>query len=165
MATTQQILQFEFESLKSDLVKEYDRLGMRASGKTADSLEVESSNTVAKLLGDETFGALDGGRGKSKSGSKPGKLIDSIKQWIKDKGIVSDIKNDSSGKTLAFLITRKIHKQGWMRNSKRNPIKGVNLVSNVITLKRMQNIIDKVGNELTLTLVNRLEKEFKQISI
>lgn len=165
MSTTQQILSQEFEKLRVDIIREYDRLGMRASGKTAESLDVITSVNNGKLIGDKTFGALESGRSPSSSGSKPGNLIDEIKQWIKDKGIVSDIKNDTDNSSLAFLITRKIHKQGWMRNSPRNPIKGVELISNVVTQRRIQSIIDKVGVELTLTLVTKLENEFKKIKV
>lgn len=130
---------------------------MRASGKTADSLEVETSNDSVKLLGSSVFDQLEYGRGQTKSGGSKGsgKLIDAIKQWISDKGIVSNIKNDNNNKALAFLIARKIHRQGWNRQG----YGGVNLVSEVITTQRIQSIIDKVGNSLTITLVNRLEKE------
>ena len=153
-------MQLEFESLKDDLIKEYDRLGMRASGKTANSLEVQLGLDSVKLVGDKTFEQLEYGRGKSNNGSAPGKLIDAIKQWIQDKGIVSNIKKDRNNSTLAFLITRKIHRQGW----KREKHGGVNLVSNIVTEKRIQTIIDKVGAELALTLVSRLQQQFKAVA-
>jgi hypothetical protein len=147
----------EFELLKNDLIKAYDAKRMRASGKTADSLEVETGNDSVKLLGSSVFDQLEYGRGQTKSGGSKGsgKLIDAIKQWISDKGIVSNIKNDNNNKALAFLIARKIHRQGWNRQG----YGGVNLVSEVITTQRIQSIINKVGNSLTITLVNRLEKE------
>ncbi len=160
MPTTQEILNAEFEALRVDLIKAYDAKGMRASGKTADSLEVVDIGLESvKLIGSEVFGALEQGRKPSEGGSKPGKLIDDIKQWIKDKGIVSDIKNDNDNSTLAFLITRKIHREGW----KRQGYGGVNLVSEVITDSRMQSMINKVGAELTLTIVTRLQDELKKL--
>jgi len=159
LATKQQILDIEFNKLRADLIKAYDAKGMRASGKSADSLDVIATNDSVKLMGDGVWEQLEKGRGKSGSGSKPGKLIDDIKQWIKDKGIVSNIKNDNDNSTLAFLITRKIHKQGWDRRGHG----GVNVVSEVVTDARMQKIINAVGAEMVLTLVTRLENEFKQI--
>ena len=164
MTETEKILQEEFELLRIDLIKEHDRLGMRASGKTAESLEVESGAEFGRLIGDETWGALQFGRSPS-SGGGNGDLIDAIKQWIKDKGIVSDIKNDNDNSTLAFLITRKIHREGWKRDSARNPIKGINVVTNVVTPKRMQSIIDRIGAELTLTFVSTIQKELETISL
>lgn len=160
MSTTQQILDVEFELLKNDLIKEYDALNMRASGNTADSLEVKTSTNKADLTGSSVFEQLEYGRGSSKSGgSSGGKLIDQIKEWIRDKGIVSNIKNDNDNSTLAFLITRKIHREGWNRQK----YGGVGLISKVITTNRIQRIIDKVGAELTLTLVTRLQVELKQL--
>ena len=162
MATTQDILNQEFELLKNDLIREYDRLNMRASGKTADSLEVETSVQGAKLTGSSVFEQLEYGRNSSKSSGGGGaKLIDQIKQWISDKGIVSDIKNDADNSSLAFLITRKIHREGWDRSR----FGGVGLISKVVTVNRVQSIINKVGAELTLTLVHRLQNEFKQIKV
>ena len=161
MATSEQILNNEFELLKNDLISRHDSKGMRASGDTADSLEVVSSLDSVKLIGSSVWGALEDGRSPSTVGSKPGKLIDQIKQWIKDKGIVSDIKNDNNNSTLAYLITRKIHKQGWNRQG----YGGVNVVSEVITTQRIQSIINKVGAELTLTLVTRLKDELKNIRV
>lgn len=162
MSTTQQILDTEFEKLRVDLIKEYDALNMRASGKTADSLEVETQTNTAKLKGSSVFEQLEYGRGASKSSGGGGvKLIDQIKQWIRDKGIVSNIKNDNDNSTLAFLITRKIHREGWNRSR----FGGVGLVSKVVTESRIQRIIKKVGAELTLTLVTRLENEFKKIAV
>ena len=145
--------------MKNDLITEYDKLNMRASGKTADSAEVESSAQGVKLTGSSVFEQLEYGRGATKSGGSGGgvKLIDQIKQWISDKGIVSDIKNDADNSSLAFLIARKIHKQGWDRSR----FGGVGLISKVVTTTRIQSIINKVGAELTLTLVHRLQNEFK----
>lgn len=163
MPTTQEILSAEFEKLRVDLIKAYDAKGMRASGKTAKSLEVVNVGLESvKLIGGKQFEQLEAGRGPtSPSGpyQKGPKLVDVIKQWISDKGIVSDIKNDNDNSTLAFLIARKIHRQGW----KREGYGGVELVSEVITDKRIQSIINKVGAELTLTIVTRLQDELKRL--
>ena len=134
---------------------------MRASGKTADSLEVIASNNVVKLIGSSVFEQLEYGRGAtlSSGGSQGESLLNQIKQWIKDKGIVSNIKNDNDNSTLAFLITRKIHREGWNRAK----YGGVGLISKVVTVGRIQSIIKKVGAEMTLTLVERLKIELKEI--
>jgi hypothetical protein len=47
MATVESILKQEFESISVDLVKEYDKKGMRASGRTAESLEVVLTNPTS----------------------------------------------------------------------------------------------------------------------
>ena len=61
--TTEQIMELEFESLKNDLIKEYDALGMRASGKFADEFHVFSivwnQNSITWMLDDVVYNTLD----------------------------------------------------------------------------------------------------------
>ena len=157
--TLQEVLDVEFRLLMDDIIKEYDRLGMRASGETADSLEVITRTKGVSLMGNDTFNQLEYGRGATSSGAststKP--LIERIKEWISHKGIVSKIKNYNDNSSLAWAITKKIHKQGWNRKG----YGGVNLISNIVTVSRMQSIINKVGAELSLTLVTKLQNELK----
>ncbi len=159
MATTKQLLEQEFERLKIDLITEYDSMGMRASGEFANELEVRTEPLKATLLGAGHSKQLEDGRGKT--GSSPTisaePLIEKIKRWIVQKGIVAQGITVGS---LAFLITRKIHREGWDR-AKHG---GVGLISRVITDQRMQSIIDKIGNEMTMILVNRLQKELIKIN-
>jgi hypothetical protein len=157
------VLLNEFKKLKSDLIKEYDRLGMRASGDFEDSLEVivnESEHVSQAILKGNSYAEqLEYGRGKSLGGQKgKGKLIKQIKKWIKDKGIVSNIKNDKNNNTLAFLITRKIHREGWDRKDR----KGVKLISNVITEARINKIINNVGIDKVNTFVYILQKKLEK---
>lgn len=142
--------------MKNDLIKAYDAKGMRASGKFADELVVESGIDSVKLIGEKYAEQLQYGR---RAGKRP--PIEAIKQWIKDKGIVSNIKNDANNSSLAFLIARKIGQQGWNRQG----YGGVNLIDEVITKNRIQDIINKVGAELTLTFVSTLEREFENIKV
>ena len=156
MATSQQILDSEFESLKNDLIKEYDSLGMRASGDFAKSLEVVSETNNVKLFGNNYAEQLEFGR-------RPGKRppIQALKDWIVDKGIVNQIKGNITVTSLAFAIATKIAKQGW----KRKDHGGVELISKIITPQRIQKIIDMVGAELALTLVKTITIELKKITI
>jgi hypothetical protein len=130
----------EFEKLKIDLIKAYDAKGMRASGKFADGLLVEvtenSSGFKAVLSGDSYAQQLETGR---KSGKQP--PIETIKQWIQDKGVFTAILQSISISSLAFLIARKIGREGW----KREQHGGVNLISEVVTDERIQRIINEVG--------------------
>lgn len=158
--TSEQIFKIEFDKLKADIGNEYERLGMRATGDFKEGLEVQVAPETGKLLGLPYALQLDEGRKPTSSGGD-GKLLKKIKKWIVDKGIVNNIKGDISVSSLAFLITRKIHREGW----KREGHGGVNLISNVVTDKRMQDIINKIGNAMTLSFVSKLEKEFKTVGI
>jgi len=74
-----------------------------------------------------------------KSGKQP--PIETIKQWIQDKGVFTAILQQISISSLAFLIARKIGREGW----KREQHGGVNLISEVVTDERIQRIINEVG--------------------
>jgi hypothetical protein len=135
------VLSKEFEALKADLIAAYDAKGMRASGKFADSLEVRVDGLKAQLWGESYAQQLETGR---QAGKFP--PIDAIKQWIVDKGIANRIEGQISISSLAFLIARKIAREGW----KREQFGGVELISEVITEQRIQKIIDEVGAEQAL---------------
>lgn len=151
-----EILSKEFESLKNDLIKAYDQKGMRASGKFAESLEVTATDYEAILKGEDYSQQLESGRN---SGKQP--PIESIKQWILDKGVFTAILQEIKLSSLAFLIARKIGKEGW----KREGYGGVNLISEVVTEERIQKIINEVGEQQTIKFTSEILELTKQLSV
>jgi hypothetical protein len=149
------ILQTELELIKTELIKEYDNLGMRASGKWADALEVQSTETSGKILGLNYSEQLEFGR---RSGKQPPR--EAIEQWIRDKGLASRIENQISVSSLAFLIARKIGREGWNRQQ----YGGVDLISRVVTPERVQKIIDKVGSAFRVNFTSQIIKELKELA-
>ena len=156
MATTEQILKREFDLIVVDLKTKHVELGMKASGKWLDELEVSTTSTSAKVIGEHYTRQLVQGR-------KPGTFppIDAIRQWIVDKGIVSNIRGNITVSSLAFLIARKIAESGTRYFQQG----GTDLVDSVVTPKRMQTIIDMVGHEAAINLASKLENEFKKIAV
>lgn len=144
-----EVLQSEFEALKNELIAKYDELGMRASGNFAESLEVQVNDTKAVLLGANYAEQLEYGR---KAGKFP--PIAQIEQWINDKGIISKIQGKISVSSLAFLIARKIARVGW----KREEFGGVELITQVVTPERIQQILDKVSDIYLGTLTSDIQK-------
>jgi len=149
------ILSTQFEALKKDLITAYDAKGMRASGKFAESLEVRVEGLNAQLWGEDYAQQLETGR---KAGRFP--PIDAIKKWIVDKGIANRIQGEITVSALAFLIARKIARNGW----KREQFGGVELISEVITDERIQKIIDEVGAEQTLVFTSDIERLIKEMA-
>ena len=148
--TTQQILQQEFDSLAREMKLKHIQLGMKASGRWIESIEVVATPVSGTILGEHYTEFLVDGRG-------PGKYppIDVIRKWILDKGVrVRDISINS----LAFLIARKIHKEG----TKYFKQGGTDLIDAVITPQRIQRIIDRVGNQMMLFLVELISRKFKE---
>jgi|GEM_PF-463590 len=147
----------EFEKLKEELIVKYDELGMRASGEFESSLEIEITQNKAFLWGAPHGEQLEYGRGPNSgmSGKKWENPSADIEQWLIDKGIAATvvryirdkgsseiIRKEIARSSLAFLIARKIMREGW----KREQYGGVELISQVITPERIQAIIDKVSD-------------------
>lgn len=156
MPTSQQIFQEEFEAIKRDLAAKHIELGMKASGQWESSLEVEAGAEFGRVIGEPYTEQLEEGR-------KPGKRspIKAIEKWIIDKGIIAQIEGNIKITSLAFAIATVHAKIGW----KRKDHGGVNLVSQVFTPKRVQSIIDKIGEAMTIELSRILGKHLKSIAV
>lgn len=153
--SSKQILSKEFESLKSDLIQAYDRKGMRASGNFADSLEVVTTDTNAILYGADYSQQLETGRSAGKFPPKA-----DILKWIDDKNISARLNGEITKSQLAFLIARKIARQGWNREG----YGGVELISEVVTDERIQKIIDEVGEYYAVTISTDIIKLIKELA-
>jgi len=88
----------------SRIVEDQRAKNIRASGQSADSLEIRELETSRELWGSHYFYFEEHGR---KSGKRPPMI--SILEWIRVKGIRP---KDISEKSLAFLIARKIGEKG-----------------------------------------------------
>lgn len=152
--SNQAILSEQFELMKNDLIELYDVKGMRASGKWADSLEVIAGEDTVKLMGEEYSQQLETGR---QAGKFP--PIADIKKWIIDKGVFNSALQTISLSSLAFLIARKIAKNGW----KRERFGGVELISTIVTDARIQKIIDEVGNAQIIQVSTEIIKLINEL--
>jgi hypothetical protein len=120
------------------LIENYDRLGLRASGAWAESVEsnysVTASRVNAIIQANKYAYWLEHGRGET-APEKRGKLGGIILQWIEDKGITPE--EGTTKESLAFLIARKIDNEGIKVPNKYN--KG-GLVSDIITDARINKL-------------------------
>lgn len=98
--------------IQRSLRQEMIQAKRNASGKTMESIQFVAyetrESTILEVVADKTLRTLQDGRGPTKNDG-PGAVKNSIRQWIKDKGIRSDIPEES----LVYLITRKIHREGY----------------------------------------------------
>ena len=103
-------------TIVSELQQQMSALRFNASGRTSARIRFEHSKTELRIIAPAHLFALESGRGKTKGGSGgAGELRKRIRTWIDDKGITPE--PDEYGKTiskdsLAFLIARKIHREG-----------------------------------------------------
>lgn len=107
------------ERYKQALIDSLASKGVSANSQLSQSAEITKDiqplKTIFQILMNEYWYYVDQGRGKTLKGEKPGKVKDFIREWIKKNGIVAE---ERDGKTptedqLVFLITRKIHKEGF----------------------------------------------------
>lgn len=151
-----EIVQKEFESIQVDLIQRYDELNMRASGQFEREAEtvVDSDDRKinAKIEGVKYTQQLVFGRA---NGRFP--PIQAIEQWIDDKGI-QPVEQNMKTSTLAFLIARKIAREGtkYFRQG------GTDLIESVVTPQRLDKIINQVGvinvNSTVTTLTDILKR-------
>ena len=148
------ILKEEIDLIIIDLIKKYDELGMRSSGKWANSLEPIIKEGSAVLLGEDYTQQLSTGR-------RPGTFppIKAIEQWIIEKPISLEAGMKLS--TLAFLIARKIAENGTVYFQEG----GTDLLDAVITPQRIQSIINKVSEFQIKELETDLVGRFKEILV
>ena len=150
------IFRSEIEKLRTDLIKKYNDLGMRASGEWEKQLdtviEITESNIKATFFGLDYTEYLVKGR-------TPGKFppMGVIRKWIDDKGITpyDNITKDQ----LAFLIARKISREGT-RYFKQG---GTDLIDAVITMERVREIAEIVGRSLLTTFTFEINENLKRI--
>jgi hypothetical protein len=128
-----------FEKIQAKIARVYREKGMKASGNFEEQLEIVKLDKGAKLMGVNYTRQLEYGRQPTSAGASAGNppLIEMIKQWIKDKGIVA---TDITESQLAWAITTKIHKEGWDRKNHG----GLKLVTDSITIDDFQPIIQEV---------------------
>ena len=124
-----------------------------ASGKLADSLTYEITDTQLIIKGsDYIYFSIYGRAPTTKAGS--GTVKDKIKQWIKDKGIQSDISENQ----LAYLISRKIHREGnsiYLFSGKKN----TGLLDNVITTEMVKEFNDKFTKQIEADIAEEFKKD------
>jgi len=147
MSSVTELLAAEFELLKADVIAKYEASGMDASGNWADTVEVQATPNGYSI----TAADYINGRGPGKPPPS-----EAIEAWIKRKGIAAKLEKGMSIQSLAYLIARKIGREGWQ------PKPGSENITNaVVTPQRIQQILDKVGEvyitEFTTQIVNLLK--------
>jgi hypothetical protein len=145
--------------VKQDLIDNYNRLGLRASGNWERQLEtiseVKDINIKAIVKGEKYTGAIEYGRRRNRNQTKEalrawagwaGSTF--IAQWIKDKGLNLN----------PFAVAYNIAKHGWVVP---NPYNAGGLVSDAITDEKINQLLRKLSlfyvDEIKTDVVNTLK--------
>ena len=141
--------------LKEQLIQEYDRQGLRASGKYEDELQEILSRNNIRLMGAFYSYFMEFGRGPNKIPDDYKKLAPVIYRWIDQKdGLPAFFKENQ--KSMSFAIAHKIANEGIQVPNKYN--KG-QVISSVVE-NFLENEIPKMINEIELIEVINIESDF-----
>ena len=137
-----------------DLRESMDSSGVTASGNFNKTLKATVTPNTVVVEGERYAGAIELGR-KPTSGGGNGELRKAIRSWIDDKGISpADISKDS----LAFIITRKIHREGT-KLYRGTDSYGRTKPSRVITGVIEDGRIEKLAKSVVLDVISQFRTE------
>lgn len=109
-----QAVRVSMELFRDEMIKQLAQQNINASGKLSASAEdiiIDSEGFVSgSVRANQYWFYRNFGRGATVN-TGTGQLRPKIRQWIDDKGI--NPKGNISKDELAFLITRKIHREGY----------------------------------------------------
>jgi hypothetical protein len=151
------IFQRYLEQTKVDVIANYDRLGLRASGKFADGMEVKVSDTGKALHGEilsEGHGwFLEKGRSPNKKATKGQIYFMSkiLEEWAKDKGIVLGS---------PWMAAKKIVEKGIQVPNAHN--KGT-VFSDVINDKWEDELLNRLGTYYIKLIKTDIETNLKTL--
>lgn len=156
--TNDEIIKEEIDAILVDIIDVYNKSGRRASGEFEKGLEAVYEHNKGTIRG---FVYL-AGRGATKKKGKAGEptLQDQILSWLKTKGI-RPLNKKMKLRSLAYLIARKIHKEGTKRSE------WLKVYEEVITPERIDSIIDRISalnvNKIITTITAELEVLTKNV--
>ena len=147
MSSAAEVLAAEFELLKAEIIAKYEASGTAASGNWANTVQVQPVANGYSITAADYI-----------NGRNPGKPppSEAILAWIEQKGIASKLEKGRTVTSLAYLIARKIAREGWKPKNT-----DTSFINGVVTPQRIQQILDKVGNvyvtNFTTQIINLLK--------
>ena len=142
------IIQTWLNGRREVMRQEYISSGRKASGYFGEHIDVEMYDEGGRIKTPLYVGALVFGR-KPTSGGGGGvkSLYSMIFDWIKVKGITPDDPKMSDN-TLAYLMSRKIHKQGIKVPNAYNDGKLIDNTFTVESVKDLKSELIKIGQKV-----------------
>ena len=141
------IIQTWLNGRRDAMRQEYNSSGRKASGYFGEHIDVEMYDEGGRINTPLYVGSLVFGRKPTSGGGGGRSLYSMILDWIKVKGITPD-NPKMTDNTLAYLISRKIHKQGIKVPNQFNDGK---LIDNTFTAESVQDLkneLIKIGQKV-----------------
>jgi len=154
-----QVLSIWLEDKRKALIANYDRLGLRASGQWAESLEpfqeISDRKIKAGMLGEDYTYYLENGRGPNKDQSD-----DAIQAWVGWAGSTFLAKwvEDKGINASPYAIAYKIAKSGWKVPNANN---AGGLVSDIINPESIEKLNRELLQKIVTSFQSDILKNFK----
>lgn len=142
------------------LINKYTELGLKASGRWAesleDSVETSSKGATAKMEGEDYTKYIAYGRGPNADQSP-----EALKSWVGYAGatFLKDWVQDKGLDISPYAVAYKIAREGW---SVPNPHNAGGLLDDVVNNKRIDILMNRLGklyqSKVSETLIKSLEK-------
>lgn len=147
------IMNFLLE-IQKDIISRSEAAGQRASGETYSQFMIEANESKGVLYGPAWVMTLEDGRGPSKGGGSGESLKDKIYTWIGQKGVFN-ISSEKEKRSLAYIIARKIHKEGTVLFRKGG---NSGVISGAITEDRINAFIGTFGDYYLSKIASTIKK-------
>ncbi len=135
------------ESVKNRVIANYDKLGLRASGRYARELRIEKYAGGMRLTA-PTYGYfMENGRAAGKAPPR-----DVIIKWIEDKQLQYQ---GISKESLAYLICRKIKREGIKVPNRYN---SGGVITDVVNESLVEEAKEAFGSAIKSIIINNLKK-------
>ncbi len=154
------------EKLKTDLTTSVNASGVNASGNLAGSFTYDLKPNRLIVKGAGYYSAIEIGRKPTVNGGQ-GALRSIIRRWIDQKGITP--KPDQNGRavskdSLAYMITRKIHREGTLLNSSGKDYAGRPKPTGIITGVINDGRLNSLKKQLITSFVFQIKQDLKNVS-
>ncbi|WP_407324034.1 hypothetical protein R5O24_02810 [Tenacibaculum maritimum] len=156
MSENEKLYMTYLERLRLKLIKKYDELGLRASGKYEDELEVQVKGNTLTMWGAYHSIFMESGRGSG--GFPPRKAIE---DWIETKDGLPPIFKEKK-RQFAFIIARKIAEEGITVPNEYNKGKVVSEVLEGFLANDIYEMLDELGLIWTRRITSDIKQIFKQ---
>ena len=141
------IIQTWLNGRRDAMRQEYNSSGRKASGYFGEHIDVEMYDEGGRIKTPLYVGALVFGRKPTSGGGGGKSLYSMILDWVKVKGITPD-NPKMTDNTLAYLISRKIHKQGIKVPNQFNDGKLINNTFTVESIQDLKSELIKIGQKV-----------------
>ena len=142
------IIQTWLNGRRDAMRQEYNSSGRKASGYFGEHIDVEMYDEGGRIKTPLYVGALVFGRKKTRNrGGGERSLYSMILDWVKVKGVTPD-NPKMTDNTLAYLITRKIHKQGIKVPNAFNDGKLIDNTFTAESVKDLKSELIKIGKKV-----------------